>query len=376
MTVVTGLTADRVRIPFRRPFVTTTGMWLQHDAWIIQVRAADGRVGVGEATLGPAPGEVADTVLAQLVREAAEGATEGRVPSAVDLDLHGTPGRALAAALASALLDLERPVGTTPVSNGDEAWVQVNATIGSMGPAAAAEAALQAVAAGFGTLKVKVGVERETEALVERVRAIRTAIGPEVALRLDANGAWDLPTAEDRLTAIERFAIEYIEQPLAALDIDGLAELRRRVQIPVAADEGVESVRAAGALLMADAVDVLVAKPARVGGPAAVAEIAALAAERGVPVVVSTLFETGVGIAAALAAAADLPDVTSGRLVGIPAHGLATAGLLEHDLLQVSLMVDGGWMRAPAGPGSLGLGIVLDQEALVRYRVETVGTRR
>ena len=76
--------------------------------------------------------------------------------------------------------------------------------------------------------------------LVERVRAIRTAVGPDVRLRLDVNGAWDLATATDRLEAIERFDIEFVEQPLAAHDIDGMAELRRRVRVPIAADEAVD----------------------------------------------------------------------------------------------------------------------------------------
>ena len=159
------------------------------------------------------------------------------------------------------------------------------------------------------TLKVKAGAERETEVLVERVRAIRAAVGPDIGLRLDVNGAWDLPTATDRLEAIQRFDIEFVEQPLAAHDIDGMAELRRRVGVPIAADEAAASVRDVRGLLEADAVDVIVVKPARVGGPAAVAEIAELAAARGVPVVISTLFETGIGIAAALAMAAGLPEV-------------------------------------------------------------------
>ena len=130
----------------------------------------------------------------------------------------------------------------------------------------------------------------------------------------------------------------------------------------------------ARALLAADAVDVLVVKPARVGGPAAVAEIAELAAERGVPVVISTLFETGVGIAAALAMAADLPEIVPDGWASPPDHGLATAGLLDHDLLEESLIVVGGRMHAPSRPGSGGLGIVLDVRALDRFRVESVGS--
>jgi L-alanine-DL-glutamate epimerase-like enolase superfamily enzyme len=334
---------------------------------------ADGRIGLGEAVLEPAAAEVADTILAALIREAAEGASAGRLPTMADLELHGAPGRALNAAIESALLDLSGPEGGASPTPDDDG-VGVNATIPSVGSVAAAEAALQSVESGFMTLKVKAGAERETEVLVERIRAIRTAIGPDISLRLDVNGAWDLATAEDRLDAIARFDIEYVEQPLPPDDIDGLAGLRRRVTVPVAADEAAESVRAVRALLEAEAVDVLVIKPARVGGPAAVSEIAERAAARGVPVVISTLFETGVGIAAACVMAARLPDVESPRWIGPPDHGLATAGLLDHDLLRESLIVANGRMHVPGGSGSGGLGIVLDIRALDRFRVEAVGS--
>jgi L-Ala-D/L-Glu epimerase len=373
VTAIRGLVADRLRIPFRRPFPTGTGMWLERDTWLIRVIDADGRVGLGEAVLEPSDGDVADTILTALIREAAEVATTGRLPTMAELELHGAPGRALNAAIESARLDLERPVAAPDVApDGD--GIGVNATIPSLGAEAAIEAALQSVESGFETLKLKAGAERETDVLVERVRAIRTAVGPDVRLRLDVNGAWDLATAEDRLDAIAGFDIEFVEQPLAAHEIEGLAELRRRVRVPIAADEAATSVGAVAALLAAEAVDVLVVKPARVGGPAAVAEIAERAAERGVPVVISTFFETGVGIAAALAVAAALPEFESSRWAIPPDHGLATAGLLEHDLLAESLIVAGGRMHAPARQGSGGLGIVLDDRALERFRVERIGS--
>jgi o-succinylbenzoate synthase len=372
VTAVRALVADRVRIPFRRPFPTATGMWLERDAWLIRLIDPDGRVGLGEAVLDSTNGEAAETILAALIREAADGAVQGGLPSRGNLELHGAPGRALNAAIESALLDLER-LTALPSTAPDGDGVGVNATIPSLGPAAAAEAAQQSVEAGFTTLKLKAGAERETEVLVERIRAIRTAVGPDVHLRLDVNGAWDLATAEDRLQAINRFDIEYVEQPLPGHDIDGLAQLRLRVRTPIAADEAAESVRAVRALLAVDAVDVIVVKPARVGGPAAVAEIAEMAAERGVPVVISTLFETGVGIAAALSSAAVLPQVVGSRWADQPDHGLATAGLLEHDLLEASLIVSGGRMHAPGGSGSGGLGIALNHHALDRFRAESVG---
>ena len=366
MTALRSLAADRVRIPFRRPFPTATGMWVEREAWILRLAGDDGRVGLGEAVLSPADGEVAETILTALVREAVDGAAGG-LPSLADLEMHGTPGRALAAALASASADLDGP------APGEDDWVGVNATLPSLGPDAAAEAAQQSVESGFATLKLKAGAERETEVLVERIRAIRTAVGPDVRLRLDVNGAWDLATATDRLEAVARFDIEFVEQPLVAHDIDGMAELRRRVRVPIAADEAAASVRDVRGLLEAEAADVIVVKSARVGGPGAVADIAAIAAARGVPVVVSTLFETGIGIAAALAMAGRLPEVASARWPDPLDHGLATAGLLEHDLLVRSLIVEEGRMRPPGGEGAGGLGIVHDARALERFRVESIG---
>ena len=366
---IRSLTADRLRIPFRRPFPTATGMWLERELWLLQLTDVDGRVGVGEAVLDGDATEVMETLLAALIREAVDSAAAGELPAREDLELHGTPGRALNAALEAASLDLE----VSPDDVDDGAGVGVNATLPSLGPEAMAEAARQSVEAGFATLKLKGGAERENEVLVERVAAVRRAVGPDVALRLDVNGAWDLPTAEDRIEAVARFDLDYVEQPLPPGDDDALAELRRRVRVPIAADESVESVRAARDLVERDAADVLVVKLARVGGPLAAREIADLAAAHGVGVVMSNLFETGVGIAAAMAVAAGLPGLGPGEP---PDHGLATAGLLEHDLLAQSLIVENGRISAPRGDGSGRLGIRLDTRAVERFRVESVRSSR
>ncbi len=371
---VTGLSAVRVRVPFRRPFATATGMWLHREAWILFVAGPDGRIGAGEAVLEPDATEVEETLLARLIREAADRARAGEVPDVEELELLGTPGRAFRAALDAARFDLLPADGTGAAELGEVTapGVPVNGTIGFGGPAAGAEAALQAIEAGFTTLKLKAGAERETLDLVARVRAIRTAVGPDVRLRLDVNGAWDLPTAEDRLHAVARFGIEYVEQPLPADDSDGAAELRRRADVPIAADEAAASLVAVRRLLAAGAADVLVVKPARVGGPLAVAEIAEAAAAHDVPVVVSTLFETGIGIAAALMAAARLRHVPGARFPAPLAHGLATAGLLEHDLLEESLVVEAGWMYPPGAAGAGRLGITVSRRAVARFAAEFV----
>ena len=293
--------------------------------WIVLLASTDGRVGLGEAVLEPDATEVEETILARAIRETAGRAREGDLPDAEELELLGGPGRAFRAALDAARLDL--------AIEADGVTVPVNGTIGFAAPREGAEAALQAIEAGFTTLKLKAGAERETEDLVARVRAIRQAVGPDVRLRLDVNGAWDLPTAEERLEAIARFDIEYVEQPLAADDTAGAAELRRRVGVPVAADEAVYAPVAARRLLAEGAADVLVVKPVRVGGPVAVAEIAAAARgsrRAGRPLHALRDGDRDRG------GARPAPAGCRGGL----AHGLATAGLLEHDLLVEPLAVD------------------------------------
>jgi L-alanine-DL-glutamate epimerase-like enolase superfamily enzyme len=226
---------------------------------------------------------------------------------------------------------------------------------------AVTRAAVAEVAAGFGCLKLKAAPDESRAALVERVGAVRDAVGPAVRLRLDANGGWTVEDAIDRLRAIAGLDLEYVEQPVpAGLGPTALARVRRGSTVPVAADESVADLEAARRLLDADAVDVLVVKPSRVGGPLAAARLARAAADRGVGTVISTLFETGVGIAAALQVALVVPDPAR-------AHGLATADLLVDDLVTDLPSVRQGRLAAPAGPG---LGVVLDEAALRRFHVD------
>jgi len=370
---VVAAEAIRVRVPFRRPIVTSAGRWSHRESWIVRLFDVADEVGVGEAALDFDAGEAVVAGLARLVREAVESARDvGRLPSTAELEAElqaaGVARRALRCALDSALLDLRLQGSAAP--HGVPRSVAVNATIGFLDVSETEEAARAAVAAGFGTLKLKAGPERDAAALVQRVAAVRGAVGPEVRLRLDVNGAWDVATARERIAAVAPYRIEYVEQPVAAGHPSDLAAVHERSPVPIAADEAVGSVAAARELLAARAADVLVVKPARVGGPAAAWEIADLAATAGVPVVISTLFETGVGLAGALAVAAGLPAV--GGATAALTHGLATAELLESDLLTRAPRVVDGRMIVPEG---LGLGIALDEEALRRYAVEWQGCR-
>jgi L-alanine-DL-glutamate epimerase-like enolase superfamily enzyme len=234
--------------------------------------------------------------------------------------------------------------------------VLVNATIAQQHIESAAAAALSARAMAFGCVKLKVGMESSIEAEVDRVRTVREVIGSDIKLRLDANGAWDEATAIALIRALEPLDIELVEQPVAASDLVAFARVREAVATRVAADESVFDFASAQRAL--DHADVLVLKPMRLGGPTVARYVAQYANAAGLDTFVTTTIDTGIGVAMALQVAASLPGATL-------AHGLATLDLLEDDLnLEPGLPIERGRMRVPDAPG---LGVTLDEEALMRY---------
>ncbi len=203
--------------------------------------------------------------------------------------------------------------------------------------------------AGFPAVKVKVG-RADPSADVDLVAAVRDAVGPSVALRVDANGAWDLDTAADVITRLAPYDLELVEQPVAGLD--ALAQLRRRVHLPLAADESVRSVDDARRLAARRAADAVVLKVQPLGGVRAALRVADAA---GVPALVTSMRETSVGIAAGLALAAALPELPY-------ACGLA-ARMPGGDVVRDPLVARQGRLHVRA--------VEPDPELMARYEVST-----
>ena len=216
------------------------------------------------------------------------------------------------------------------------AVVPVNATV----PAVPADRVPE-VLARFGrvdAVKIKVAERGQTlDDDAARVAAVRSAL-PEAAIRVDANGGWDVPAAVEALTRLSAVGLEYAEQPVP--DIDGLAEVRRRLRaagIPVliAADESVRKEEDPLRVARAGAADLIVVKVAPLGGVRRALDIVAQA---GLPAVVSSALDTSVGIRAGLALAASLPELPY-------ACGLGTVSLLAADVTHDSLVADDGAIR-------------------------------
>ena len=199
--------------------------------------------------------------------------------------------------------------------------VPVNCTVPAVDP----DRARELVLAGHGCRTAKVKVAEPGQSLdddIARVEAVRNAIAPDGRVRIDANGAWGVEQATHAVRLLDRAAggLEYVEQPCAT--VKELAELRRRIDVPVAADESIRRATDPYRVRDLEAADIAVLKVAPLGGVRACMEIA----ERiGLPVVVSSALETSVGLAAGVALAAALPELPY-------ACGLGTATLLAQDL--------------------------------------------
>jgi O-succinylbenzoate synthase len=239
--------------------------------------------------------------------------------------------------------------------------VPVNVTV----PAVDAERAHAIVrASGCRTAKVKVAEPGQTPADdVARVEAVRDALGPAGAIRVDANAAWDVDTAVARIAELDRAGLEYVEQPCATLE--ELVALRRRIDVRVAADEVVR--RAADPLRvdLREACDVVVLKVQPLGGVAAALEVAAA---HGLPCVVSSALESSIGIAAGVALAAALPELPF-------ACGLATVALFTDDVTSTPLLpVDGALPIRRPEPDRLDV-VTADAATDARWRARLAEVR-
>ena len=343
------------RLELRAPMTTAHGPMTAREGVVIELLDAEGRRGLGEAS--PLPefedGDARD-VLRLLDVHAGELLESGTMPR-----IEGAGAAALRCALDTALLDIEGqrrgvPLASVLTDNPRER-VQANAVIGDGPPAEAVAKAEEAWAAGYRTLKLKVGVARPEEDR-RRVSRVRDAL-PDVRLRLDANGAWDVATAGAALERLANYDLELVEQPVPPGD-DALARVHRLGLCRIAADEAVSSSEAGRALIAARAIDALVLKPMRLGGPRPALELAREAAEAGIPCIVTTSFDSAIGVAATVQLAAALPRVEA---LPDPAHGLATADHLAADLVRAPLRPNRGAIALPSEPG---LGVALDEELL------------
>jgi L-Ala-D/L-Glu epimerase len=347
-------------LPFSEPYVTVRGELRERELVLVRIRAG-GAEGLGEAAGlslrgGPGVGKIARQIREICWPALSEAPFEPeRLWSSVARCRSRGAGAEALAAVDIALHDLWGKVAGAPVWRllGAESAhpITCNATLPAANPATLRTVAEGWAAEGFRTFKLKVGMAGD----VTQVATIRETLGPDVLIRIDANGAWSLDQAIERLRAMAHHTIELAEQPAATLE--QMAELRDRTRIKLAADESVISARDARSARELGACEIATVKLAKAGGLIATHEIA-----EEIPIYLSSSLEGPVGIAAA---AHLVQSLAGGPGDAGVAHGLATERLFSESIGRGVEGV-GDELRVGEAPG---LGVEIDEEALAARQI-------
>lgn len=352
---VTDVRCRRVTAALHSPFVTALRSTSTVETVVVEVVDSDGLHGLGEApqvwrvtgeSLAGAEaclhGPLRDVVmgrsvddLTDLLRavEVAVVANQG-AKAALDVALHDLAARRLG-------VSLPRFLGTSC----HEVATDVTVSAGALDRLS--QDARTRVKDGFAVLKLKVGTDAASDVAsdVARIRAVRDAVGPEVAIRVDANQGWTVRQAISVIRSLEDAGVglEFVEQPVAAHDIDGLARVTQSVDTAVMADESVFGLRDLTAVIERGAADLVNVKLAKCGGLSVARALLALAAAHGLGTIIGSMMEGPIGVGAAASLVAAYPTTV--------VSDLDAAWWLSASPVLGGLRYDGGTVTLPDSPG-------------------------
>ncbi len=369
---ITEIQAIPIKVPLK-PFLTTKtahGEHIDSPYVIIQVYTDEGLIGLGEATLAPRwSGETSDSCLAainQLIAPALIGQDPLNINAAVQkIDRVIKLNPFTKAAIEMALWDLAGKASGQPVyqllGGKVRESIPVKTVIGAFAPEKAIELTQFFLDQGFSSLKVKVGLDLESD--LTRLQAVRQTIGPDVSMGVDANCGWDFSTACAALSQIEQFDLAFCEQPIQTGHHDSWNDLRKFTSIPLMADESVFSVADAWEICRQRSADILSIYPGKNGGISRTVAICHLAEAAGLTCAIGSNLELGIGSAAMLHVAAAMKVINCERF---PAD---CVGPLFHeaDLIRQPLSQGPVTAELPTAPG---LGVELDEDQLKQWRTD------
>lgn len=318
------------RLAFREPFQTALGILSHREGFVVEIRDRQNRLGLGEAAPLAGFGMESLAETEEVLKEFQKSLINAEIRNLDDIEnLLKTCDRTPAAkhGIELALLNLLAQSQELTLSqlladsfNGEvRTQVPVNAVIGAIDHDLAATKAQVYINQGYRCLKIKVGTQ-DFESDLRRVAAVRSQVGDHIQIRIDANQAWSVAEAIANLKRLEFLHIEYIEQPVAAMDLAGMAEVRRSQSIPIAADESINNLAQLQQVIQTQAADIIILKPMALGGILTAHHAALIAFQSGLDVVITTTIDGAIARQAACDLAAALPIKR--------ACGLATKHLL------------------------------------------------
>ncbi|NRQ55020.1 mandelate racemase/muconate lactonizing enzyme family protein [Brevibacillus sp. HD1.4A] len=321
---ITSVHIHAITLPLVRPFIVAYASYNEMPSIIVKVETDQGLVGYGESVPDQhVTGETWESTYAMLVHSLAP-AIIGENPFALErihhlLDQCVYKAPAAKAAIDLACYDLMGKATGQPVyqllGGKYHSVLTLPYVLSILQPETMAAEAKQAVADGFDSIKIKVGSDLATD--IERIRAVREAVGPDIRLRVDANQGWENRT--NTLTAlkqVEDCRIDWMEQPVVAHDLDALADIRRQTSIPIMVDEGVLGASEMREVIAKKAADKVNIKLMKCGGIYPAAKLVHQAEMAGMECQIGSMPESSIGSAAGAHLSIAKKNIVSNELAG------------------------------------------------------------
>lgn len=321
---IAKIETGEVRIPLVTPFKTALRTVDSVNDIVVRITADDGQAGFGEAP--PTAVITGDT------KDSIRGAVEEFIaPNLVGMEIDNLDGimkklhgcilknTSAKAAVDMAVYDLFAKSCKKPlykVLGGSRSEIETDLTISVNEISEMVEDSLKAVEQGFRILKIKVGKEGIKD--IDRIKAIRQAVGPDIRLRIDANQGWSPKEAVRIIRTMEDMGIsmELVEQPVSAHDFNGMKYVTSQVYTPILADESVFSMEDAIRLIQERAADLINIKLMKTGGIYQALKICGIAENYGVECMIGCMLESKIAVSAAAHLAAGKSIITRADLDG------------------------------------------------------------
>ncbi|MFZ4385961.1 MAG: mandelate racemase/muconate lactonizing enzyme family protein [Chloroflexota bacterium] len=365
---ITSIEWQKVFVPYANPHVWGGGRRPGPTRLVVTVHTDVGLVGYGETLCLL---EFTEPVLVRTI-----------IPIAIGLDPHDVEHlyrkvegagfyhhkRAMVFALAAVEMACWDLVGKASGAPLHKLWggkyrerIEMIAYLFVSDPEKVAAEARHFVERGFRTIKLKIGVDERSD--VPIVKAVREAVGPDIRIRADVNGAWTPGTAKRMISRLAPFDLEYVEQPLVHDDLLGHAQLRRWSPVPIALDESAYTTTDVLNIIRAEAADVILLDPHEAGGLWQARKAASICEAAGIPVTLHSGGELGFSTAAYLHLAASTPNMF--LAIDGQQHNQTDDVVPDSEVFRY----DHGCFMVPSGPG---LGMSLDEAKLARNSTETI----
>lgn len=360
---ITHIESFMVNVPYTKPEKWSWGIRLGSSPIIVKVHTDEGLVGLGEATspfttpviqkileehiipqlIGEDPTNI-ERLLAKIMATGLSWVLNGstQAVAAVEMALWDLAGKAVGKPVHKLLGGLYR------------SKIPFGAYLFNGTPEQMATDASEFVKQGITTVKMKVGIDMMGD--IERVRAVREAVGPNVQIIVDPNQSWTLGTAVRQIRKMAEFDLMFIEQPVKKDDLEGMRYVRHTAGVPIGANESVTTPSTALEVIRREAADLLVTDVEVAGGIWALKKIAHIAEAAGLPVIGHSGGELGIATAALLHVVASSPSFIY--------PNDTYYYYMADDIITEPFEMKNGVISVPNGPG---LGIELDEEKVEKY---------